>query len=113
MRLALCVTAGQHVLEVVAYGSLPVHAHDWIESRGDGCPRWPARRLPANNQLLRPGAMGRIWFSIQLVCPPAVAGRRRRSRELGPSFETVVQGLGVAGLPATCWRCVCARRTPC
>ena len=29
--------------------------------------RWPARRLPANNQFERPKATGRIWFSIQLL----------------------------------------------
>lgn len=34
---------------------------------------WPARRLPANNQLALPMAIGLIWFSIQLLsrgsCP--------------------------------------------
>ena len=29
--------------------------------------RWPASSEPANNQFLRPMAMGRIWFSIQLL----------------------------------------------
>jgi hypothetical protein len=29
--------------------------------------RWPARRLPANSQLLRPIAIGRTWFSTQLL----------------------------------------------
>ena len=35
-----------------------------------------ARRLPANNQLLRPMAIGRIWFSTQLLS----AGRSPSSR---------------------------------
>jgi len=34
------------------------------------------RRLPANNQLLRPNAIGRIWFSTQLLS----AGRSPSSR---------------------------------
>jgi len=38
--------------------------------------RWPARRLPANSQLLRPSAIGRIRFSIQLLS----AGRRPSPR---------------------------------
>jgi hypothetical protein len=29
--------------------------------------RLPARSEPANNQLLRPMAIGRIWFSTQLL----------------------------------------------
>jgi hypothetical protein len=29
--------------------------------------RLPARRLPAKSQLERPIAMGRIWFSTQLL----------------------------------------------
>lgn len=29
--------------------------------------RWPARTEPANNQLLRPRAHDRIWFSTQLL----------------------------------------------
>ena len=29
--------------------------------------RWLARRLSAQSQLLRPMAIGRIWFSIQLL----------------------------------------------
>jgi hypothetical protein len=29
--------------------------------------RLPARRLPANSQLLRSMAIGRIWFSTQLL----------------------------------------------
>ncbi|MNR63334.1 hypothetical protein D3C85_1856140 [compost metagenome] len=48
--------------------------------------RWPARRLPAKSQLLRPMAIGRIWFSIQLLskgsCPSPAnrvkASQRRR-----------------------------------
>jgi hypothetical protein len=32
--------------------------------------RLPARKEPANNQFERPMAMGRIWFSIQLLCVP-------------------------------------------
>ena len=30
----------------------------------------PARSDPANSQFLRPRAIGRIWFSIQLLCLP-------------------------------------------
>ena len=32
--------------------------------------RLPARELPANNQFERPSAIGRIWFSTQLLCVP-------------------------------------------
>ena len=38
---------------------------------------WPARKLPANNQVERPTATGRIWFSIQLLS----AGRRLSSMQ--------------------------------
>ena len=58
---------------------------DWIRLMAAAA-RWPARRLPANSQLLRPMAMGRIWFSIQLLstgsCPSSTnrvsATQRRR-----------------------------------
>jgi DNA replication protein DnaC len=65
--------AAQHVLEV-AYGSCPlilrrVHqAHD----RRSALAR---RRLPANSQFDRPSAIGRIWFSTQLL---SIGSRRRR-----------------------------------
>jgi len=32
--------------------------------------RLPARSEPAKSQFLRPMAIGRIWFSIQLLCVP-------------------------------------------
>jgi hypothetical protein len=32
--------------------------------------RLPARRLPAKSQFERPSAIGRIWFSTQLLCVP-------------------------------------------
>ena len=44
--------------------------------------RLPARSEPANSQLLRPMAIGRIWFSTQLLsagsspsCIPVLGGR--------------------------------------
>ena len=46
--------------------------------------RWPARNEPANNQLFLPMAIGRIWFSIQLLsmgsrasCPNRVSASQR------------------------------------
>ena len=39
---------------------------DWIRLMMAAA-RWPASSEPANSQFLRPIAMGRIWFSIQLL----------------------------------------------
>lgn len=39
---------------------------DWIRLI-TAAARWPARKLPANNQFERPRATGLIWFSIQLL----------------------------------------------
>lgn len=55
-----------------AQGSCPFMRADWIRLM-TAAARWPARKLPANSQWLRPMAMGRIWFLIQLLstgnCP--------------------------------------------
>lgn len=55
-----------------AHGSCPLMRADWMRLM-TAAARWPARRLPAKSQLLRPIAIGRIWFSIQLLstgsCP--------------------------------------------
>ena len=49
-----------------AHGSCPFMRAEWIKLI-TAAARWPARKLPANSQLLRPMAMGRIWFSIKLL----------------------------------------------
>lgn len=46
----------------------PLMRADWIKLM-TAAARWPARRLPAKSQLFRPMAIGRIWFSIQLLSP--------------------------------------------
>lgn len=48
--------------------------------------RWPARSEPANSQLLRPMAIGRIWCSSQLL--PGMLGVRTPWRGL-PMVEYV------------------------
>jgi hypothetical protein len=48
-----------------------------------------ARKLTTNNQLFRPTAIGRIWFSIQLLFTGSGPADER-----GPALEAVVQRSG-------------------
>ena len=49
--------------------------------------RRPARREPANNQLLRPMAIGRIWFSHQLCrLPDYAASPEPRTQQAAESL---------------------------
>ncbi len=49
--------------------SCPFSLADWIRLM-TAAARCPARRLPANSQLFRPMAIGRMRFSTQLLCVP-------------------------------------------
>ena len=55
--------------------------------------RWPARGDPANNQLDRPSAIGRIWslYPVVVCRKRAVVGE---AHERGPPPEAVVDGFG-------------------
>ena len=50
----------------VGVGICPLSRAEWTRLMMAAA-RLPARRLPANSQLVRPLAIGRIWFSTQLL----------------------------------------------
>ena len=62
---ALRGQAREHVLQV-GVGSSPLSLADWIRLI-TAAALLRARSASANSQLLRPMAIGRIWFSIQLL----------------------------------------------
>lgn len=72
MRLFGWVGRRRSTSLIYAHGSCPFMRADWIRLM-TAAASLPARKLPANSQLLRPMATGRIWFSIQLLstgkCP--------------------------------------------
>jgi hypothetical protein len=60
-----------------ACGSIPLSLADWIKLI-TAAARRPARSDPANSQFERPSAIGRIWFSTQLL---SRLRRHRRSQD--------------------------------
>ena len=62
--------------------------------------RWPARGLPANSQLFLPIAIGRIWFSIQLLFTGSCPSSTKRVSALQQS-----SALAVAELSGSFCRC--------
>ena len=71
-RRAGCVGSRCSTSFRYAYGASPFSRADCTRLM-TAAARWPARKEPANNQFARPSAMGRIWFSTQLLsmgsCP--------------------------------------------
>ena len=51
---------------IYAHGSCPFTRADWIRLM-TAAAGLAVSKLPANSQLFRPAAMGRIWFSIKLL----------------------------------------------
>ena len=79
LSIRLAVYVGSRVSNSLryAYGSRPLMRADWIRLI-PAVARWPACRLPANNQLIFPMAMGRIWFSIQLLSAGSYGSSTKR-----------------------------------
>lgn len=81
---------GEHVLEI-GIGVMPIHA---LIGSGSSWPQHAGpRRLPANSQLARPMAIGRIWFSIQLLPGMLFVRAYRRARDADKEYRATT-GIG-------------------
>ena len=92
MRLAGCVGNRSSTSLRYAYGSCPLSRAECTRLM-TAAARLPARRVPANSQLLRPSAIGRIWFSTQLLSIGRVAVVEE-ARQRRPAIQAVVDRLG-------------------
>ena len=92
----------EHILEI-GIGVVPFMRADCTKLM-TAAARWPARRLPANSQLALPMAIGRIWFSIQLLSTGSCPSSMKRV-SAGQRLRLYFSALAVAELSGSFYRC--------